>query len=108
VFAIGPTKISVLLFYRRIFHVKRSFRVISMTLIVLSAAWTIAFFFTSLLQFLPIDSWWLVPPNKEIPKLDLTKMYLAQSYADVALDVLIISLPISLSLSHLQGPESIH
>lgn len=70
-----------------------------MTLIVFSAAWTIAFFLTNLLQFLPIDSWWLVPPNKKIPKLDLTKMYLAQSYADVALDVLIISLPIPLSLS---------
>lgn len=58
--------------------------------------WTITFFLTNLLQFMPIEGWWTKPPNAKKPGLDLTKMYLAQSYADVALDVLIISLPVPL------------
>ncbi|KAI1324464.1 hypothetical protein F5Y16DRAFT_380989 [Xylariaceae sp. FL0255] len=97
-FALGPTKISVLLLYRRIFGVDgRRFNIISMSLIMLTFAWTIIFFVANALQYInPADSW-TKPPSEAPTRWDnITLVFLAQSYADVALDVLIIALPVPL------------
>ncbi|KAI0602835.1 hypothetical protein F4775DRAFT_530760 [Biscogniauxia sp. FL1348] len=93
--ALGPTKVSVLLLYRRIFGVDgRRFNVISMSLIIIVVAWTTAFFFTNAFQYTPVDDMWTKVPTEAHPTFaQSTQMFLAQSYADVALDVVIIMLP---------------
>lgn len=47
---IGLVKLSVVFLYRRIFNVVRTFRIYSHSLIVLLAAWTIAFLFANIFQ----------------------------------------------------------
>ncbi|OTA62302.1 hypothetical protein K449DRAFT_433958 [Hypoxylon sp. EC38] len=96
--ALGPTKASVLLLYRRIFGVDgRCFNIISVTLIAVVITWTITFFFTNAFQYTPVDSMWTQIPAKAHPTFEhSTSMFLAESYFDVALDVTIISLPIPL------------
>ncbi|OTA92757.1 hypothetical protein M434DRAFT_31514 [Hypoxylon sp. CO27-5] len=102
--ALGPTKASVLLLYRRIFGVDgRRFNIISMTLIAVVIAWTITFFFTNAFQYTPVDSMWT--PKAHLTFKHSTRMFLAQSYFDVALDVTIISLPIPLSMSTKNLPK---
>lgn len=98
--ALGPTKLSVLFLYRRIFGTSgRRFNLVSMTLIILVIAWTITFFLTNTFQYYPVHTQWAQDPREMRPAMDLTKMFLSQSYADVALDILIISIPIPLSMS---------
>ncbi|KAL7621384.1 hypothetical protein AAE478_008706 [Parahypoxylon ruwenzoriense] len=95
--AIGPTKLSVLLFYRRIFEIEgRRFKILSMSLIVLVIVWTTAFFLTNALQCYPVETFWAQNPKDQRPIMKTTRMFLSQSYADVALDVVIISLPVPL------------
>ena len=95
--ALGPTKLSVLLFYRRIFR-GRSFDIASWSLIVLVVIWTVAFFITNLIVCLPIIPWdvpgAIVMAGGEC--MQATDMFLAQSYADFSLDFLILILPLPL------------
>jgi hypothetical protein len=97
--AIGPTKISVLFLYRRIFGIEgRRFNKISLALILSATAWTIIFFVLNTIQFIPINAGWTQPPlqvQHRFPKGN-TDMFLAQSYVDAALDLFIILLPIPL------------
>jgi hypothetical protein len=101
--ALGPTKLSVLFLYRRIFRDSsgRIFNVVSLSLAALVAMWTIAFFLTNTFQYTPISSMWAVPSQAHPTFSQSTQMYLAQSYADVALDVVIITIPIPISMSFL-------
>ncbi|KAI1387570.1 uncharacterized protein F4822DRAFT_406953 [Hypoxylon trugodes] len=96
--ALGPTKVSVLLLYRRIFGIdKRRFNVISGLLITMVIAWTIVFFFTNAFQKTPVSEVWAEKPSENFGTFaNTTDMYLAQSYIDVVLDVLIITLPVPL------------
>ena len=96
--ALGPTKLSVLLFYRRIFK-GRLFDVCSLSLIAVVVTWTVAFFFTNLLVCVPIQSRisTLAAAESGSTCMDLLSMYLAQSYADSSIDVLILLLPIPMS-----------
>ncbi|MCJ1240292.1 hypothetical protein MMC14_008292 [Varicellaria rhodocarpa] len=93
--ALGPTKLSVLLFYRRIFRGKW-FNIASWVLIGAVSAWTIAFFFSNLFICVPINS----RVSTQVLAITgskcvrTTKMFLAQSYADFSLDILILALPI--------------
>ena len=107
-FAVGPTKLSVLLFYRRIF-VGKIFGIVTWILMVLVAIWTIAFFFTNLLECIPVDRAWAhVVGGYPDPKcMDAVAMYLAQAYIDVILDFIILIIPIPLSKSF-QNPQSSH
>lgn len=96
--SLGPTKLSVLLFYRRIFRGK-VFNVASWILIVTVSVWTITFFLTNLLVCIPINSHL---DNPELAAMghkcvDSTKMFLAQSYADFSLDILVLALPLPIS-----------
>ncbi|KAF1962133.1 hypothetical protein CC80DRAFT_154805 [Byssothecium circinans] len=97
IFAIGPTKISVLLFYRRIFRGK-AFNIAVWALIVLVSAWIIGFFFANLFECVPIKEAFVNAPGMGgNPKcIDALPMYLAQVYSDAVLDVLILVLPIPL------------
>jgi hypothetical protein len=98
--ALGPTKLSVLFLYRRIFGVTgRKFNTVSMTLIFIVICWFIAFLFTNMFQYYPIQGMWATNPKDAHAIKNPTTMFLAQSYADVALDVIIIAVPIPLSKS---------
>lgn len=97
--ALGPTKLSVLFLYRRVFGISgRKFNAVSMSFIVIVICWHIAFFFTNMFQYYPIRGMWAMNPKEAHATMKSpTKMFLAQSYADVALDVVIIAVPIPLS-----------
>jgi hypothetical protein len=97
IFAIGPTKISVLLFYRRVFR-GTFFHIATCTLIALVSAWVIAFFFANLFECIPISEAFVNAPGMGgNPKcIDAIPMYLAQVYSDVIFDLLILIIPIPL------------
>jgi hypothetical protein len=97
IFAIGPTKISVLLFYRRIFSGKL-FHLVTWMLIGLVVGWMIAFFFANLLECVPISEAFVNAPGLAgNPKcINAIPMYLSQVYSDVVLDVLILIIPMPL------------
>ncbi|KAI0535951.1 hypothetical protein GGR58DRAFT_477175 [Xylaria digitata] len=96
ILALGPTKLAVLLFYRRIFSVERhGFNTISIALIVLVTIWTIAFFFTNIFTYTPVSDMWTKPPGEAHHTFThVTRMYNAQCFADMALDAIIITLPL--------------
>lgn len=95
--AIGPTKISMLLLYRRIFR-GRAFDIITWTLIALVVGWTVAFFFSNMLECIPIHEAWRNAPGLGTNPhcVDAVPMYLAQVYSDVVIDALILVVPIPL------------
>jgi hypothetical protein len=95
ILAIGPTKISVLLFYRRIFRGKWFHRA-TWTLIVFCSAWTISFFFANLFECMPISNAFIhaLGTVYNARCIDAIPMYLTQAYADVVLDVFILLIPI--------------
>jgi hypothetical protein len=108
--ALGFAKASVLLFYRRIFgnFNSRIFEVVTVTLLALVFVWTAAFFFTNAFQYTPVsDMWTKVPSQAHSTFSQSTQMYLAQSYADVVLDVVIITVPIPMSTCYLHR-DSMH
>ncbi|KAI1751648.1 hypothetical protein F4782DRAFT_531422 [Xylaria castorea] len=94
--ALGPTKLAVLLLYRRIFGVdRRGFNLISMTLMGLVIAWTGAFLFTNIFTYTPIEDMWTKPPGKAHATFEHpTAMYNSQCFADMVLDIFIIVLPL--------------
>ncbi|KAI0971398.1 hypothetical protein F4678DRAFT_432748 [Xylaria arbuscula] len=101
ILALGPTKLAVLLFYRRIFSAeRRGFNIISMTLVVLVTMWTVAFFFTNIFTYAPVSDIWTKPPGEAHHAFaHVTRMYNAQCFADTALDAIIIMLPLPQSSS---------
>ncbi|KAI1306888.1 hypothetical protein F5Y03DRAFT_394324 [Xylaria venustula] len=96
ILALGPTKLAVLLLYRRIFSAeRRGFNLVSMTLVVLVTVWTIAFFFTNIFTYAPVSDIWTKPPGEAHHAFaHVTRMYNAQCFADTALDAIIITLPL--------------
>jgi len=95
--AVGPTKISVLLFYRRIFRGKY-FNIITWILIGLMTGWTAAFLFANMFECVPIsESFKNAPGLGTNPKcIHTVPMYMAQVYTDVIMDVLILIVPLPL------------
>lgn len=63
-------------------------------MIGLTVTWTVVFFFCNLLQCWPISVNWTGFGAATEQCIDTNKMYLAQAYSDVLLDVLILSLPV--------------
>jgi hypothetical protein len=103
VLSIGPTKISVLLFYRRLFakNGTKWFEMSSLVLLYISIGWAVSFFFANLFECgTEMDKLWDISggqrhrPSHCIQQL---QMFLAQAYADAAIDGIIIILPIPIS-----------
>ena len=89
IFAVAPVKISVLLFYRRIFGT-RKFGIALMTVGVVVVLWTIAFFFATLLQAWPISfNWTHIGTPTDFPV-----MYWVCAATDIFLDVITLALPL--------------
>jgi hypothetical protein len=99
IFAIGPAKISVLLFYNRIFRGK-TFTIINWVLIALATMWMIGYFFANLLECVPIERSFINAPGIGLDRehcIDAVPMYLSQVYSDLVLDALILVVPLPLS-----------
>ena len=89
IFAVAPVKISVLLFYRRIFGT-RKFGIALMVVGVVVVLWTIAFFFATLLQAWPISfNWTHIGTPTDFPV-----MYWVCAATDIFLDVITLALPL--------------
>ncbi|CAD6584913.1 MAG: hypothetical protein ASARMPREDX12_001790 [Alectoria sarmentosa] len=89
----GFTKISVLLFYKRIF--KGTFVKPSVwTMIAVVLIWTVAFFFANLFQCWPLWIDWTGFGSTVDNCIDTNAMYLAQAWSDVLTDLIILTLPL--------------
>ena len=96
--AITAARMSILLFYRRIFATQM-FRIMTNTVGVFVLAWYIANSFTAIFQCTPVDKAWLV----ELPGhcLNQLNFYIGIGISNVILDAVLLVLPISAVL-HLQ------
>lgn len=88
------TKVSVLLFYKRVFQ-GEVFAQVTNAMFAIIFFWTVGFFFSNLLQCWPISINWNAyggtAPDRCISE---TKMYLGQAYSDVLTDLMIIAMPL--------------
>lgn len=88
------TKLSVLLFYRRVFQ-GEIFAKVTIAMFAVIFFWTVGFFFSNLLQCWPISTNWNAyggtAPDRCIME---TEMYLAQAYSDVLTDLMILAMPL--------------
>lgn len=89
----GLTKLSVLLFYKRVFR-GNTFNAAVWTMISIISVWTVAFFFANLLQCYPISTNWEASGAQVSSCINTNMMYLAQAWTDVLTDMMILALPI--------------
>ncbi|KAL8930017.1 MAG: hypothetical protein Q9172_000249 [Xanthocarpia lactea] len=89
----GFTKLSVLLFYQRIFQ-GRWIQNAVWCLVGIDFLWTVGFFFSNLLQCYPISVNWTGLGYSDGKCLNTNVMFLAQAWSDVATNVVIMALPI--------------
>ena len=89
----GLTKLSVLLFYKRVFR-GNTFNAAVWTMISIIGVWTVAFFFANLLQCYPIYLNWTDSGAQADSCIMTNEMYLAQAWTDMLTDMMILSLPI--------------
>lgn len=89
----GLTKLSVLLFYKRVFR-GDTFNAAVWTMISIVGVWFIAFFFANLLQCYPISTNWEASGAQVSSCINTNMMYLAQAWTDILTDMMILSLPI--------------
>lgn len=89
----GFTKLSVLLFYKRIF--KGTFVKPSVwTMIGVVVVWTLGFFFANLFQCWPLWIDWTKFGFTYQNCINTNAMYLAQAWSDVLTDLIILTLPL--------------
>ena len=89
----GLTKLSVLLFYKRVFR-GNTFNAAVWTMISIIGVWTVAFFFVNLLQCYPISLNWEASGAQADSCIKTNTMYLAHAWTDMLTDVMNLSLPI--------------
>lgn len=94
-FVFGLVKISVLLFYKRIFDTPR-FRMLANTLMIITMAWMLATLAALLLAATPISRFWTTSPTEKhtIMKIKLAAFVAATAGIDLSLDIIIIALPL--------------
>jgi len=97
--SIGPTKLSVLLFYLRLFgRPSRAFTIINISLICITLMWMTSFFFANVFKCSPVYAELVPNPPRTSTCIDETKMFMSEAYSNVILDVLILSLPVPMSV----------
>lgn len=82
-------KLSIVCFYKRIFNVN-TFLKAANGIIVIIGLWLVAFFFATLFQAWPISHAWTGAGRNLI---DYPAMYMALGATDLALDVIILCMP---------------
>jgi len=99
VLPLGFTKLAVLLFYRRIFP-GRLLNILFWAMICLTCIWMVGFFFSQLLQCIPISLNWGKFGNLTDQCINVDSMILAEAWSDDVSNIIILMLPIpSVSLS---------
>jgi len=89
-FSVGTAKISIVLFYQRIFFITTNFIRATNVMLVIIGLWLTAFFLTTLFQSWPISQNWTgVGRNL----MNYPDMYLALGATDLAIDVVILCMP---------------
>ncbi|KAI0198932.1 hypothetical protein F4808DRAFT_231209 [Astrocystis sublimbata] len=88
--ALAIVKISILLFYKRVFSIY-TFKIIVWVLIALLGAWCIIFILLTALQGDPLDSPWKLTGGF---RYDITAIGYAQVGSNIALDFIVLSLPL--------------
>ncbi|KAH6666984.1 hypothetical protein B0J14DRAFT_705032 [Halenospora varia] len=88
-FSVSLIKISIVCFYKRIFQARTFIRILNGVLVTI-VLWTVAFFFATLFQAWPISHAW-TGAGKNL--IDYPAMYLALGATDLALDIIILCLP---------------
>ncbi|KAK4041921.1 hypothetical protein C8A01DRAFT_34028 [Parachaetomium inaequale] len=89
------TKLSIVVFYRRIFRGK-VFSIISSILLGVVAAWGVAFFFATLFECMPIPMVWKTlfgTPDHQAVCYNYLPMFWATAISNMIIDVVILALP---------------
>lgn len=96
---LGVVKISILLFYRRLFMVK-SFKIASAIMITIVAGWAASFTMAMIFQCNPPSYFWRLL-EEEYPQhcIQVFVMYQGLAVSDLVLDVLVLALPIPVVVS---------
>ncbi|KAI1818235.1 hypothetical protein GGS20DRAFT_581654 [Poronia punctata] len=89
------TKLSILFFYRRVFLGKR-FALVTLTLLILSSVWGVAFFFATLFTCYPVSYAWTT--NEGTPEFDAhcynpVPMFYGSAVSNMIMDIFILIIP---------------
>lgn len=90
------TKLSIVLFYRRIFR-GQVFAVITLILLISIFAWGVAFFFATLFECMPIEQVWKSlygTPEHEAHCYNYLPMFIATAISNMCMDVLVLTVPL--------------
>ncbi|KAI3328677.1 hypothetical protein F4824DRAFT_482649 [Ustulina deusta] len=96
VVSLASTKLSIVLFYRRIFR-GNLFSIISLILLVVISAWGISFFFATLLECIPTSQAWeslYGTPEHDKYCYQYLPMFKATAISNMIVDIGILSVPI--------------
>ncbi|MCJ1313247.1 hypothetical protein MMC25_006924 [Agyrium rufum] len=88
----GFTKLSILLFYQRIF-VGKVFNVLTWIAFAITFAWTVGFFFANLLDCIPFSGNWGITDEEVAGCVDVNALLVALSISDILSDLFILVLP---------------
>ncbi|KAI0518513.1 hypothetical protein F5B22DRAFT_599503 [Xylaria bambusicola] len=91
--SLGPTKLSIVCFYRRIFRGSK-FSILTSILLAVIASWAAAFFFAGLLICVPVEAFWTQDPAARcfVP----IPLFYTGAISDTIVDVIILSIPVPL------------
>jgi hypothetical protein len=90
--SVSCIKVSILLFYKRIFQSRRFTQAV-WAVVAVVALWGVAFFFSYLVGIWPISSRWNINANISW-EIDLNYYYIANSATDVLMDLITLCLPL--------------
>ena len=87
-------KVSILLFYYRLFGVRKQFKITLFVVLGLVCAWCIAIVLIDIFQCVPVQAAWIRPyPNSRC--IDNNASLLGTAVTNVILDIAILVLPLS-------------
>ncbi|KAI1739182.1 hypothetical protein F4680DRAFT_449286 [Xylaria scruposa] len=91
--SLGPTKLSIVCFYRRIFRGSK-FSIVTSILLAVIASWAVAFFLARLLICVPVEAFWTQDSAARcfVP----IPLFYTGAISDTIVDVIILSIPVPL------------
>lgn len=91
---VSTTKLSILLMYKRIFSIDRSFRLQIMALIVITAGFWISMTVSNLLNCIPIEMSWIPSDDESKYCFNYNVYWLACGIVECILDLVILIMPV--------------
>lgn len=101
--SLGFSKLSVLFFYRRIFHVYTKFLIVNTVLLLIVAGWAISFFFVTLFQCRTPNTLWTTFEFARHNCVDTLSFYYSVSITGFITDLAILISPLPV-IHQLQMP----